>query len=102
MNGVAAAHLLYQKGDKTLSIFSLPASCLPSLENNQTYEGNTRGHSVVARASNGALYCLVGQCPEGDLTVADLGNMLETHGAEAAVAAVPGPRITVAGILREP
>jgi len=39
---------------------------------------------------------------EGERAVADLGEMLSAHEPEAAVAAVPGPRITVAGIFREP
>lgn len=103
VNGVLSAHLLFRKGPETLSVFSLPASAVPSLGDNQTYEASTvDGHSVVARAQDGAIYCLVGHCPQGTLTCEDLDRLMEEHRGRATVAAVAGPRITVAGILREP
>ena len=103
VDGVRGAHLLYRRhGYQTLSIFSLPASSFPSLANHQTYEGTIDGHSVIARCEDGAVFCMVGHCPEGAITVADLGRMLNDHEPEASVATTPGPRISVAGITREP
>jgi hypothetical protein len=102
VGNVRAAHLLYRRsGYQTLSVFSLPASSFPSLQNNETYEGTIDGHAVVARSENGAVYCLVGYCPEGELSVAEVGRMLNEYEGEATIAAVTGARVEVAGVIRE-
>ena len=103
VNGIPAAHLIFRKGSVTLSVLSLPASAVPSLANQQTYEGTTPdGHVVVALAKDGAVYCLVGHCPKGQLTCSDLDRLLADHQSQATVTAMPGPPITLAGIPREP
>jgi hypothetical protein len=99
---VKSAHMLFQKDNRTLSVFSLPSSACPALASNQTYEGIVNNHSVIARRENGAIYCLVSHCPRGGLSVPELDRILAAHEAEATVAAAPGPRVTVAGITREP
>ncbi len=101
--GIDTAHLLFRKGTETLSVFSLPTSAIPSLTQHQTYHGTTEdGHSVIVRAEDGALYCLVGHSLPGELTVDQLDGIFDKHSAEATVAELTGPRISVAGISREP
>ena len=103
VDGVDSAHLLFRKNLQTLSVFSLPASAVPSLDNHQPYEGRTAdGHTVVARLQDGAIYCLVGQGPEGDLGIDELDQLLDHHRAEATVAATSGPPVVLADIPREP
>ena len=86
-----------------LSVFSLPTSALPSLAQHQSYRGTTSdGHSVIVRAEDGALYCLVGHSQKGDLTVDQLDGIFNKHVSEATVADSNGPRITLADVVREP
>jgi hypothetical protein len=89
VDGTPSAHLLFEKGSRTLSVFSLPSSAFPLLKNNQTYEGSTEGHSVVATRKGDAVYCLVCYDPSGSVTTSSLREMLQEHENEAAVAAVP-------------
>jgi hypothetical protein len=99
---VPAAHLLFTRGGESLSVFSLPVSAVSSMVDGQVYEARTAdGHTVVARAQDGAVYCLVGRGSQ-DVSVDQLDDLLDEHRGEATVAAAPGPRITVAGINREP
>ncbi len=103
ISGIATAHLLFRKGSETLSVFSLPAAALPSLTQHQSYRGTTPdGHSIIVRAEDGALYCLVGHGIPGELTVDHLDSIFDKHSSEATVAEATGPRISVAGISREP
>ena len=100
--GVRTGHLLFRKGSETLSIFSLPASALPTLAQHQSYQGTTAdGHALIVRAENGALYCLVGHAGNSELTVDQLDDIFDRHSAEATVAEATGSRISVAGISRE-
>jgi hypothetical protein len=102
VGGVSAAHLLFRKGQESLSVFSLPASAVSAMADGQVYEARTAdGHTVVARSQDGAVYCLVGRGSQ-DVSVDQLDDLLEAHRSEATVAAATGPRITVAGINREP
>jgi hypothetical protein len=101
--GVPSAHLLFRNGQDSLSVFSLPASAIPSLADNQTYEGTTDdGHTIVARSLDGAIYCIVSRAPAGQITSDSLDQLLHQHQGEATVAEVPGPPIILAGIPREP
>ena len=103
VGGIDAAHLLFRRNLQTLSVFSLPASAIPTLDDHQSYEARTAdGHTVVARMQDGAVYCLVGKGTDGDLTIDELDQLLDHHGADATVAATPGPPIILAGIPREP
>lgn len=100
--GVSTGHLLFRKGSETLSVFSLPAAALPTLTQHQSYQGTTAdGHSLIVRAENGALYCLVGHARAGELTVDQLNDIFDKHSAEATIAESTGPHISVAGIPRE-
>ena len=102
ISGVPTAHLLFRKGSETLSVFSLPTAALPSLTQHQSYQGTTSdGHSIIVRAEDGVLYCLVGHCSAGELTVDHLDSIFDRHSAEATVAEITGPRISVAGISWE-
>lgn len=89
VDGINAAHLLFDKGNQTLSVFSLPAASFPALKNKQTYEGSYEGHTVVARREDSAVYCLVCKDPSGSIDAGTLREMLQQHESEASVAAAP-------------
>jgi hypothetical protein len=91
VDGVKSAHLLYDQGTRTLSIFSLPADSFPALQDQKIYEGSADGHALVARREGTAVYCLVGQDTGGNFTVSDLRQMLKSHESEASVAYAPTP-----------
>jgi hypothetical protein len=87
---VKSAHLLFDQDGRTLSVFSLPASSFPSLQDHKTYSSTTAdGHVLVAEREGAAIYCLVEQDPSGHSRTSDLQQMLKDHQQDAAVAAAP-------------
>lgn len=87
---VKSAHLLFDQDGRTLSVFSLPASSFPSLQDHKVYSSTAPdGHVLVAEREGNAIFCLVGQDSNGQFRPADLQQMLKNHQQDAAVAAIP-------------
>lgn len=60
VDGLRGAHLLFARGDQTMSVFSLPASCMSGVAPGAQYEGTVNGHAVAGFARAGAVYAVVG------------------------------------------
>ena len=98
---VKSAHLVFDQAGRTLTILSLPASSYPALQNHKTYEGTSANHAVIARREDGAIFCLVSNDPNNQMTMADLSDILRAHQNEASVAASQGPRIWLTWVGHE-
>jgi hypothetical protein len=87
---VKSAHLLFDQDGRTLSVFSLPASSFPSLQDHKIYSSTApEGHVLVAEREGSAIFCLVGQDPNGQFRPSDLQRLLKDHQQDAAVAVIP-------------
>jgi hypothetical protein len=75
VGSIPSGHLVFVKGPDALSVFSLPASCDPCLQNGNQCEMTTDGHLIVAFAKDGALFCLVGSGPQGTISMDELNKM---------------------------
>jgi hypothetical protein len=98
---VMSAHLVFDQAGRTLSILSLPASSYPALQNHKTYEGTSANHAVIARREDGAIFCLVSNDPNNQITVADLTDILHAHENEVSVSLSHGPHIWLAWVGHE-
>jgi hypothetical protein len=54
------AHLLFARGDQTISVFSLPASCMNGVAPGAQYEGMVDNHAIAGFARPGAVYAVIG------------------------------------------
>lgn len=87
---VKSAHLLFDQDGRTLSVFSLPASSFPSLQDHKVYSSTASdGHVLVAEREGNAIFCLVEQDSSGQFRTSDLQQILKDHQQDAAVAAIP-------------
>jgi len=75
VNGVRAAHLLFGKGNDTISVFSLPAHCMGGCSVGAQYDGAVDGHPVAGFARGGAAYAMIGSSPSGALSTQALVSM---------------------------
>jgi hypothetical protein len=70
-----AAHLVFARGNDTLSIFSLPHASLPSAAPGQTYTGDLNNHHILAFEKDNALFCLVTAGTGQDVSIDQLKTM---------------------------
>lgn len=63
------AHLLFARGDQTVSVFALPGSCMSGMAPGAQYEGMVDGSPVAGFARSGALYGVVGTSPGNGLSL---------------------------------
>jgi hypothetical protein len=70
---IPAAHLIFTRGDQTLSIFSVPAGALyqNGSDGNLTYSQIDRNHEIAGFMYKNAVHCLVAYDKSGKLTLAD-------------------------------
>jgi hypothetical protein len=66
--GQQASHLLFTRGDATISIYSLPLHCT-ELAAGSEFEGMLDGQPVAGFARPGALYGVVGSGPAGTMSL---------------------------------
>ena len=76
---VKAAHLLYTKGDASLSMMSMPvaSSCGVSVE--PMYQNTVDGHQVVTFTTGGEMFALVGYSPTSSLTLANVTALRDKY-----------------------
>ena len=105
INGVPTAHLLYRstKNTNTLSMFSLPTNALNEPGTNHRFESSTTdGHSVIVRQSQGALYCMVSNCPKQNANLPDMAELYDQHQKEVVMSIDPtAPRIVLVDVHYE-
>jgi hypothetical protein len=70
-----AAHLIFTRGNQTLSLFSLPNADYPTSSNDTPYESMAAGHPIAGFTHGNGFYCLVGSSPDGMLTLNELKSL---------------------------
>jgi len=76
--GRNSAHLLFARGGQTLSVFSIADPLSPArqciLETQVAAD-----HIVAGFVKRGRVYCMVGHCPDGQLSSAEVASLVERH-----------------------
>ena len=85
-------HLIFIRGDLTLSIFSLPPSVAASRVQRAADAAAVDDHAIAVFTRNGATYCLVASGPAALISRSDLNRLLETANPPARSAEPPRPR----------
>ncbi len=65
VGGLRGAHLMFARGDQTISIFSLPSSCMTGVAPGAQYEGTVDDHPVAGFARPGTVYAVIGSSGAG-------------------------------------
>lgn len=73
-NQYRAGHLLFSRGNQTVSLFSLGPVAY-DVKGDGNYELNAAGHPIAGFATKEGLYCLVGYDPSGALTLQELAGL---------------------------
>jgi hypothetical protein len=76
VSGTKAAHLLFARGNDLLSLFSMPAPPSYNQGASYPYHATIDGHPMAGFVHNGAIYCLVGSSPSGDITQKSIDPLL--------------------------
>jgi hypothetical protein len=78
-----AAQLYFTKGKSAISVFSLPASVVPTARDGQSYDTVFSGAAIAGFTQGKGLFCIVETSEEGPLSSADtVKAMLEAHKGE--------------------
>lgn len=91
-----AAHVLFTRGNQTISLFSLPNADYPSSNNDVPYESMAAGHPIAGFTHGNGMYCLVGSSPDGKLTLDELKRLRDQ--LEDSAVFVLGPNRTNATV----
>ncbi|MBC8107466.1 MAG: anti-sigma factor [Anaerolineae bacterium] len=69
---VRTAHLLFKRGEQSLSIFSIPGKAVYSPQDGAQYQVTVDQHPIAGFVRGTTMYCVVGKSAKGDLTLADM------------------------------
>lgn len=77
VSGHNAAHLLYTRGQDSISVFSIPAAVLYAGDatDGTEYSQVEQGHPVSGFIQGGAVHCLVGRSASGSLTLQEVKRL---------------------------
>jgi hypothetical protein len=79
-----AAQLFFTRGNAAISVFSLPASAVPTARDGVTYDTVFNGHPIAGFVRTGGLFCIVGSSTDNSLKVDEVKTLLESHRGEIA------------------
>ena len=86
-----SSHLIYQKGQNKLSVFSMSGQGCSSKDGACGRE--LQSHVIAGLARGGSVHCVVGYCPEGKIKQEDVNKILRDHESELVVASATEPEI---------
>lgn len=78
VDNVRTAHLLFTRGDQSLSIFSIPAKNVYSPPDGARYQLTINNHPIAGFVKGTTIYCVVGKSPKGDLTLTQVQNIVDS------------------------
>jgi hypothetical protein len=69
-----AAHLMFVRGDQTISVYSVAARALykGSESDGTTYAQTEQGHQIAGFQAQNSIHCIVGNSKSGDLSLGDI------------------------------
>ena len=79
INGKPCAHLIYSRNGQSLSIFSIPAAYCEKVRDGAMGREVINDHMVAAFAKTGGVYCMVGSCPQKNLQLEEIQQLLKKH-----------------------
>jgi hypothetical protein len=72
------SHLLFARGDETISLFSLPSHCMSGARAGAQFDGLVNGSPVAGFARSGAVYAVVGSSPTSSLSLEAVAGIRDT------------------------
>jgi hypothetical protein len=99
--GHPSGHLLYRRGDQTLSIFTISASDMGIKPGDRSFDATVKGHYLSGFIRGNGMYCVLVYAPDGSLTAGD-ARQLRDHlrdgfTSDSYVAADPPHDVVAAG-----
>lgn len=70
-----SGHLVFDRGQQTLSLISLPASIASGLKPHETFSFNRSDHALAGFSEGGGFYCIVEHRPGGTVALSDLEGL---------------------------
>src|SRR5258706_5440776 len=74
-----SAHLVYRRDGQWLSIFSIPASSCEKVRDGGFGSERINDHMSAGFAHTGGVYCMVGSCPQKNLQLDEIQQLLKKH-----------------------
>ncbi|MGB7160718.1 MAG: hypothetical protein WBD40_21825 [Tepidisphaeraceae bacterium] len=69
VGALRGSHLLFARGDQSVSLFSLPTHCMAGAPAGSVYAGVVGNHPMAGFARGGGVYSVVGSSPTGSLSL---------------------------------
>ena len=79
VGGKQSAHLIYSRGGQWLSVFSIPASSCEKVHDGAFGGERINDHMIAGFARTGGVYCMVGSCPQKNLQLDEIEQLLKKH-----------------------
>ena len=67
VGALRGSHLMFARGDQTVSVFSLPSHCMGGVSPGAMFQGQVDQRPVAGFAQRGAVYAVVGSSASGSL-----------------------------------
>ena len=100
VNGKPSAHLVYRRNGQWLSIFSIPASSCEKVRDGAFGGQQINDHMIAGFARTGGVYCMVGSCPQKNLQLDEIQQLLKKHQGDL-IAPRPDSSIAMVELLRQ-
>jgi hypothetical protein len=95
----SSAHLIYNRNGQWLSVFSMPASSCETVHQGVFGGEKLNDHMIAGFAQTGGVYCMVGSCPQKNLRLDEIEQLLKKHKGDL-VQPRPATTIAMAELLR--
>ena len=100
VDGKTSAHLVYSRGGQFLSIFSIPASSCQKVRDGGFGSEEINNHMIAGFAHTGGVYCMVGSCPQKNLQLDEIQQLLKKHQGDL-IAPRPQSSFAMVELLRQ-
>jgi hypothetical protein len=78
VGNLRGSHLLFARGNDTVSLFSLPAHCMSGVTPGAQYDGLVDGHPVAGFSRQGAVYAVVGSTAGPSMSVQTVASIRDS------------------------
>ena len=75
VSGTRAAHLVFSRGQQTVSLFSMPPLCMQGVHPGGVFEGTTDNRHIAGFAIGGGVYSVVGYSRDASLSLNDVVSL---------------------------
>ncbi len=85
--GRQSAHLVFSRRAARMSVFSVPIAIRSQVEEGKVYAECIDGYMVAGFVRNGMVYGMVGHCPNKNLKLSEVADLMRKHQGELVYAA---------------